>query len=106
MILDIGAPVMPGGGMGGMDYQIRRPQVKRRKPGISCGLFLASARFGWFRPTRYEVVLTRAHAVSRFPAIQCFRAETRLLVDGLHRLEAVKALDEKTIVVFFKQGEH
>jgi hypothetical protein len=104
MILDIGAPVMPGGGMGGMDYQIRRPQVKR--PGISCGLFLASARPGWFRPTRYEVVLTRAHAVSRFPAIQCFRAETRLLVDGLHHLEAVKALDEKTIVVFFKQGEH
>jgi hypothetical protein len=36
----------------------------------------------------------------------CFRAETRLLVDGLHRLEAVKALDEKTIVVFFKQGKH
>ena len=38
-----GAPAMPGGGMGGMDYRAR-PQPKSRRPGISSGPFFLVCR--------------------------------------------------------------
>ena len=49
-------PAMPGGGMGGMggmDYLIRRPRVKRRKPGCRPGFFHVSPAARFVLPTRY-----------------------------------------------------